>query len=235
MNKSDTIRLYIKNNPNSSVREIADATGFNVNLISQVLNRDWRNGHVIRDDSQLYFRYSLKDGAFSHLDAPFKEIDKSALENAIIQQVISKIDIDDVIKNIAIELAVKVLDYVKSEFKELPKLQAVLDKPDNRAKIQDKPKDKPKMRIGVVGVLPNQAKILQKEFGDNFDIRFWTKDQSAQQLSSLASNSDYTVVMVSKIGHWAYETVSKHSSNYVSVSGGISQIRQCINSQMTLN
>lgn len=232
MNKSDTIRLYIKNNPNSFVREIADATGFNVSLISQVLNRDWRNGHVIRDDSQLYFRYSLKDGAFSHLDAPFKEIDKSALENAIIQQVISKIDIDDVIENIAIELAVKVLDYVKSEFKELPKIQAVLDKPDNWAKVDIKTKDKPKMRIGVVGVLPNQAKILQKEFGDNFDIRFWTKDQSAQQLSSLASNSDYTVVMVSKIGHWAYETVSKHSNNYVSVSGGISQIRQCINSQL---
>ena len=230
MNKSDTIRLYIKNNPNSSVREIADATGLNVNLISQVLNRDWRNGHVIRDDSQLYFRYSLKDGAFSHLDVPFKEIDKSALENAIIQQVISKIDIDDVIKNIAIELAVKVLDYVKSELKELPKLQTVLDKPDNKAKIKEQKVNK--MRIGVVGVLPNQAKILQKEYGDDFDIRFWTKDQSAKQLSSLASNSDYAVVMVGKIGHWAYDTVSKHSSNCVSVSGGISQIRQCINSQL---
>src|SRR5574338_644243 len=136
MNKSDKIRLFVKNNPKCSVNEISIGTGIEKSLISQVVFRDTGNGYLSRYGEEYHYRYSVNEGAFSHLDQQVTPITKDIVQQ-VTEQIMSKISIDDIVKNIALELAVKVLDYVKSEFKELPKSQGVLTKPINNTDDND--------------------------------------------------------------------------------------------------
>lgn len=85
-----------------------------------------------------------------------------------------------------------------------------------------------KPRVVVAGALNDQARHLETTMGQKLDLRFWSKDQSADTLKSMLKNADHAVGMVGFLSH-SHDGILKSSKiPYHPVSGGISQVKQTL-------
>jgi hypothetical protein len=81
-------------------------------------------------------------------------------------------------------------------------------------------------KICVVGLLPNQAHIIEREFKDCFDLRFIRTDESIHQLRNTARNADLTILMAGFINHAMTDALKKeHLERIEFVYGGMSTLR----------
>lgn len=86
------------------------------------------------------------------------------------------------------------------------------------------PVEKPKrMKVGVIGLLPQQAGLLTTEFGEHFEFRFW-KGESNGLLKSIGVSCD--VVLTTKwSAHSQTETLKSVGANVRHVAGGMDELR----------
>lgn len=85
-----------------------------------------------------------------------------------------------------------------------------------------------KPRVVVAGALNDQARHLETTMGQKLDLRFWSKDQSADTLKSMLKNADHAVGMVGFLAH-SHDGILKSSKiPYHPVSGGISQVKRTL-------
>lgn len=85
-----------------------------------------------------------------------------------------------------------------------------------------------KPRVIVAGALNDQARHLETTMGQKLDLRFWSKDQSADTLKSMLKNADAAVGMVGFLSH-SHDGILKSSKiPYHPVSGGISQVKKTL-------
>ena len=86
-----------------------------------------------------------------------------------------------------------------------------------------------KPRVTVVGLLPGQAALIEKEFGDAVELHFVTSDQTAsQKLKGLCRTSAAVLTMTGFISHAAEDLIKANGGNLVRVSGGMSSLRDSI-------
>ena len=55
-------------------------------------------------------------------------------------------------------------------------------------------------KVLIIGLQPQQAGIVQAEFGKDLDLRFWS-DEDYGKLRSMAKASDYVISFLSNMGH----------------------------------
>jgi hypothetical protein len=80
-----------------------------------------------------------------------------------------------------------------------------------------------KPRVGIVGLLPAQTDVIEKEFGDVFEIRYW-KDEGFVALKALGRASE--VVLVTKwCNHSATETLKSVGAKWRFVDGGLTELK----------
>lgn len=87
-----------------------------------------------------------------------------------------------------------------------------------------------KRRIGVTGLLPQQAGAIQQEFGDTFDISFWN-DRNGDGLSKLKSigiGCEAVFVHIAHASHKTDQTLKSVGAKLVRVNGGLSQMRDTL-------
>lgn len=85
-----------------------------------------------------------------------------------------------------------------------------------------------KPRVIVAGALNDQARHLETTMGNKLDLRFWSKDQSADTLKSMLKNADAAVGMVGFLSH-SHDGILKSSKiPYHPVSGGVSQVKRTL-------
>ena len=85
-----------------------------------------------------------------------------------------------------------------------------------------------KPRVVVAGALNDQARHLETTMGQRLDLRFWSKDQSADNLRAMLKNADACVGMVGFLSH-SHDGILKSSKiPYHPVSGGISQVKKTL-------
>lgn len=85
-----------------------------------------------------------------------------------------------------------------------------------------------KPRVIVAGALNDQARHLETTMGNKLDLRFWSKDQSADTLKSMLKNADAAVGMVGFLSH-SHDGILKSSKvPYHPVSGGVSQVKRAL-------
>jgi hypothetical protein len=85
-----------------------------------------------------------------------------------------------------------------------------------------------KPRVVVAGALNDQARHLETAMGNKLDLRFWSKDQSADVLKSMLKNADAAVGMVGFLSH-SHDGILKSSKiPYHPVSGGVSQVKRTL-------
>lgn len=79
--------------------------------------------------------------------------------------------------------------------------------------------------ILIAGLLPNQAGIIQTEFGEAFDFRFYMVGQSIGQLKHMLPGADYVWTFTSKISHAVEETMKAKGVTIHRCSGGLTMLK----------
>ena len=84
-----------------------------------------------------------------------------------------------------------------------------------------------KKKVLIAGLLPQQAGMIQSEFGEVFDLAFW-KDESLQALKHRAEAAQVTITFTSKIGHAAENAIKSTNTEYHRCVGGMTSLRDML-------
>ena len=84
-----------------------------------------------------------------------------------------------------------------------------------------------KKKVLIAGLLPQQAGMIQSEFGEVFDLTFW-KDESLHALKSRAESAEVTITFTSKLGHAAENAIKTTSTEYHRCVGGMTSLRDML-------
>jgi hypothetical protein len=83
-----------------------------------------------------------------------------------------------------------------------------------------------KPRIGILGLLPQQVEVIEREFGDVFNINYW-KEEGSSALKTIARSSE--IVFVTRwCSHSATETLKSVGAKWRFVEGGLSELKNLL-------
>jgi hypothetical protein len=83
-----------------------------------------------------------------------------------------------------------------------------------------------KPRIGVLGLLPAQVDVIEREFGDVFNIHYW-KEEGSAILKAIGRTSE--IVFVTRwCAHSATETLKGVGAKWRFVEGGLSELKSLL-------
>ena len=143
------------------------------------------------------------------------------------------LDLNALVEDLATSLADTLAQQVAAKLKDrlmaqlattLPALAA--PPPQIHAPIINEPRAV-KKRVLIAGLLPQQAGMIQSEFGEVFDLAFW-KDESLQALKHRAEAAQVTIAFTSKIGHAAENAIKTTSTEYHRCVGGMTSLRDML-------
>jgi len=206
----DKAIFFLKNNPGATSRQIADAYNIPPASVASLLLRACNSGEVVRIDSHPY-TYKMAHVAEKIPAAPPSPPQPQSS------------NIDELAKSIALELAAKIKEYLMQELADLLPVQPHLADIIGRT-IVAQPRKVRLPTVVIVGLLPYQAGLIQQQFHDAFDLRFW-KDESATQLKSLCKNADYVIAFTGKMGHQSTDIVNSVRPDCITVMGGITRLK----------
>ena len=174
-------------------------------------------------------------------------------ENTLVnpQPAVLSIDLTDTIKTLAASLVDSLVSHVVAAVHTdlatklaaslpnitLPQLPApTTDAPDAQHHYDDavvvggtaapiKPKAR-RPKIGVVGLLPQQRVVIDKEFSNDIDLLYW-KDESNAALKSLGISCSITFV-TKWASHSQMETLKSVGANARFLHGGMDQLRDAL-------
>lgn len=83
-----------------------------------------------------------------------------------------------------------------------------------------------KPRIGILGLLPAQVDVIEREFGDVFNINYW-KEEGSSTLKAIGRTSE--IVFVTRwCSHGATETLKSVGAKWRFVEGGLSELKNLL-------
>lgn len=131
-------------------------------------------------------------------------------------------DLDGALRLLAGALAARFLDHLQVELTRqanvrLPAIVETASQGHLRAKLP---------RVLILGLKPNQAGLIDQEFGNCFDLRFW-KDEGITKLDAMARNADHIVAMTGFISH-PQEAHVKSYRGYLRQGGGMDGLRETL-------
>jgi hypothetical protein len=79
-------------------------------------------------------------------------------------------------------------------------------------------------KILIVGLIPNQAGIINAEFHEAFDIRFAEAETPSKRLEAMADDCDRVIIMANFISHSVQDTLKKHPG-FERMHGGLTRVK----------
>ena len=146
-------------------------------------------------------------------------------------------DITSMIQNIGNALAKQIVAQVALNLQPLlqrelaqviPQQPVEIPQLDVKALIstQTAPKRERLTKVGIVGLLPQNAGVISTEFHDKFDLKFWGGGSNAS-LKSLGISCEY-VLCTKWCGHKHVETLKSVGANTRFLPGGMESIRETL-------
>ena len=146
-------------------------------------------------------------------------------------------DITSMIQNIGNALAKQIVAQVALNLQPLlqrelaqviPQQPVEIPQLDVKALIstQTAPKRERLTKVGIVGLLPQNAGVISTEFHDKFDLKFWDGGSNAS-LKSLGISCEY-VLCTKGCGHKHVETLKSVGANTRFLPGGMESIRETL-------
>lgn len=87
----------------------------------------------------------------------------------------------------------------------------------------------PQSQVTIVGLLNDQAKMIESEFSNRFHLRFVSSgDQRSQRISALCKTSARMVVMTGFISHKTESVIHSSKGNLLRVNGGMTGLRRAL-------
>jgi len=93
-------------------------------------------------------------------------------------------------------------------------------------KVEDTKPKKP--TVLIAGLLPSQAGIIDTEFRDVFDLRFYMVDDSLKHLAAMAKHVDHVFTFTSKVSHAVEEVMIGKGHKVHRCSGGMTMLKDSL-------
>ena len=131
------------------------------------------------------------------------------------------IDIDEMVDKISDEIVDMIINKINEKLSErlgcsMPVVMTAAKKAIETAQ---------KTKVLVVGLLPQQAGLIQQEFGDKFNMDFCEATTASGKLRSQVLASDIVVTMTKFISHSHQDITLSAGGNLRRCAGGLSQLR----------
>ena len=251
MNKSDRVREFLKTNPWSTNNQIAAALGLKTNDVAAITTYGFTR---LKNDDRLVrmniyptvgrpcFAYALAGTtpqtppaagpvpapAGPQAPTPTPTITAPPAPPVGAQNAARFLFNVDVIEQVAEELSntifQKVCEKLQEKLSSLTQSRKDMTPQEFVANLVSSIVQ-PKLSVLIVGLLPQQAGMIQTEFGENLNLKFW-KDGSLGQLKKTAQASDFVLLFTSKISHDATNVVASVNNNVIRVAGGMTTLRE---------
>ena len=242
MNQLQQIEAFVAANPGATSGVVAAHIGVARNRAGAALQYLFKNGRLHREQAGHTITNVPFYGYYPAAAEPSENVARSS-ENVVkrrkastpsrTQTNLATLDLNALVENLATSLADTLAQQVAAKLKDklmaqlatqLPALAA--PPPQIHAPIINEPRaHKPKVLIA--GLLPQQAGMIQSEFGEVFDLTFW-KDESLQALKHRAEAAQVTITFTSKIGHAAESAIKATSTEYHRCVGGMTSLRDML-------
>ena len=132
-------------------------------------------------------------------------------------------------KQIAAQVALSLQPMLQRELAAvIPEQPVEIPQLDVKALIstQTAPKRERLTKVGIVGLLPQNAGVISTEFHDKFDLKFWDGGSNSS-LKSLGISCEY-VLCTKWCGHKHVETLKSVGANTRFLPGGMEQLRETL-------
>lgn len=215
---------FLTQHPRSSSADIASALNDNVKRMSVYLNGLHRakNCRVVREvntdpASACKYLYSINPKAV--IARPTKRVEAEPIK---VTATTLDISINDIGAAIAKQIIASVIANLAKEIPSLEDLKSRLATPTQQ------PQGAKLKRIAIVGLLANQAGLIQSEFYDAYDLRFWndTNGDGIDKLKSMCAGSDLVILHVAHMSHRTQEIVKQSGVPFERIGGGVTRIKE---------
>lgn len=242
MNQLQQIEAFVAANPGATSRVVAERVGVVRNRAGAALQYLFKHGRLHRELGGTTITNVPFYAYYPTNRKPSENVTKAS-ENVVKRRKASTpsrtrtnattLDLNALVENLATSLADTLAQQVAAKLKDklmaqlatqLPALAA--PPPQIHAPIINEPRTH-KKRVLIAGLLPQQAGMIQSEFGEVFDLTFW-KDESLQALKHRAEAAQVTITFTSKIGHAAESAIKTTSTEYHRCVGGMTSLRDML-------
>lgn len=88
--------------------------------------------------------------------------------------------------------------------------------------------------VTIIGLLPGQASMISKEYGEHLHIKFADSSHlETSRLRAICSSSYATVALLNFISHSQHDIAKMASTNFLPVKGGMSSVRMKLDEIVT--
>ena len=241
MNLTERIIACVEDHPGTTTGQVAEMLQHQRASINPMMSQLAKKGRLTRTlightpSNIAFYGYWPANKQLSNVQESVSKARKNRakLAPSRTQTNPATLDLNALVENLATSLADTLAQQVAARLKDklmaqlatqLPALAA--PPPQIHAPIINEPRaHKPKVLIA--GLLPQQAGMIQSEFGEVFDLTFW-KDESLQALKHRAEAAQVTITFTSKIGHAAESAIKATSTEYHRCVGGMTSLRDML-------
>ena len=239
MTKTDQIMQIIQATPGVTTAQVAKQLGCPRDNANALIRNLWMTGRLVREEAGRtitnlpFYGYYPTPAPNVKNPSPNVRKPRKASTPSRTQTNATTLDLNALVENLATSLADTLAQQVAAKLKDrlmaqlatqLPALAA--PPPQIHAPIINEPKVS-KKRVLIAGLLPQQAGMIQSEFGEVFDLAFW-KDESLHALKSRAESAEVTITFTSKLGHAAENAIKTTSTEYRRCVGGMTSLRDML-------
>lgn len=239
------IIAYLRQNPNVTNMHLASHFGVTINLMATKLKQYIDTGYISRTEGAptptgvTTYLYSAVEGVSGKPKKERVKIAKRTLGQAPTAPVLS---LDAIVNELASAITQQVLAKVQRNLvKGIHLLAAPTPKEEQALEVDYGPvhevlatPEAPKAtavalpKVGVVGLMPQQAGAVSAEFGEALDLVFWEADDSFAKLEAMGKGCEVVFLHVRHISHVTDRYLTGCAARVVRVTGGTSNIRDAI-------
>ena len=248
MNLTERIIACVEDHPGATTGQVAEMLQHQRASINPMMSQLAKKGRLTRTllghtpSNIAFYGYWPATAQLSNVQESVSNVQESALKArkprkastpSRTQTNATTLDLNALVENLATSLADTLAQQVAAKLKDrlmaqlattLPALAA--PPPQIHAPIINEPKVS-KKRVLIAGLLPQQAGMIQSEFGEVFDLTFW-KDESLHALKHRAEAAQVTITFTSKLGHAAENAIKTTSTEYHRCVGGMTSLRDML-------
>lgn len=220
---------FVVSRPGQSMKQISEELEIALSSVWTVLTQLEASGDVqARIDGagrrKAKYYYPTGDAykaqpAPAAVEAPPLTVSPMSLDatvKAFVEPLVSRI-VDDVNTQVKAQLEARLAEALPAV------MPAVSPKP-----VEPRVETKAKRRILIVGLLPQQAGLIQQEFHRELDLDFYQTTEHRNRLASKARHVDLVISMTKFIDHSVTETIRAAKANLRYCNGGLTALRDIL-------
>jgi hypothetical protein len=241
---------YVKKHPDCTSKQIAADFNLKIERTSGALLGLYKQGRVTREVSHksvsgaTVYKYRFKTAASPmernvSAKEPIKQTTHKQARVPVKEHIEvhataqPSVSLESMLDGIAAQLAASLIVRVKAALStELQHFAPALPSPEEvKSRLISAPKAvSSKVCVGVTGLLPQQAGVIQPEFHDCFDLSFWNdkNGDSTEQLKAMARRCVKVLIHTNHSSHSTQEIVKSAGGSYLLVPGGLTAMKDAL-------